>query len=354
VDSIHVSRQEKFTMTPESVMVNGRQSTGGEIKLHGSSSMIFRRKSFNVKLPEKMPFFNGKDTVNLRHFFAISLNMDRDYIRNEIALEVLSRFDIRIPEHFYARLDLNDSTEGIYMIFNPPAEYALKECNTRMVIRRGYNSMIDDFYTRHMSPYSEKLIKDRFTYIYDNLLPNYHGKSLGRKLDNILEMKSYYDWLAFNYLFRNGDYTDEVYFYWDQDQKKFDIVPWDFDDLLHLEPHEGEKKKESVIGDKLLYSSEDKLDQAIANTPAIYSDYLNEFNSFLERFSPDDLKEVLEKVYRRVLPYFLDENLVEQSKFDKSGITSLDNLNRDIENIYSTISSRMTELRNGPLSRAEK
>lgn len=354
VDSIHVSRIEKFTFNPESVNVNGVESADGVIKLHGSSSMIYRRKSFSVKLKEKMPFIKGNDTLYLRHFFAISLNMDRNYVRNEIAIEVLSRFGIKIPEHFYTRLDLNNSTEGIYMVFNPPAEYALKECNSRIVIRRGYNSSIDDFYTRHLSPYSEKLIKNRFTYIYEYLLPNYSGKSLYKKLDHILEIKSYFDWLAFNYLFRNGDYTDEVYFYWEHKKRKFNIVPWDFDDLFHIEPHEGEKKKEAIIGDKILFSSEDKLDRAIANTPDIYAAYQEEFNLFLKQFSAEDLQKVLENVYNRVVPYFLEERLVEQSKYDKSGLTSLEKLNQDLRNIYVEISNRMTDLRNGPLSKASK
>jgi spore coat protein H len=350
VDSIHASIKDKYSFHPREINVNGVQIAEGEIKLHGSSSMIFRRKSYNIKLRDNVPLYDGKDTVYLHHFYAISLSMDRNYIRNAIAMEVLSQTGLTIPRHFYARLDLNDSTEGIYMICDPPQEYALREYDSRMVIRRGYNSDIDDFYTRHISPYSEKLIRERYLYIYNYLLQDLSGKELYKKLDNILEMKSYFEWLAFNYLFQNGDYTDEVYFYWEHDRKKFNIIPWDFDDLLHNEPHEGEKIKEARIGDKLIFSSEDNLDRAIANTPVIYTEYLKEFNRFLQQFTPDDLKEVLEDVYRDVYPYFREEDLLAQSGFDKSGITSIEKLNVDIETIYRTVSRRMTELRNGPLS----
>ena len=53
-------------------------------------------------------------------------------------------------------------------------------------------------------------------------------------------------WLAFNFLVRDGDYTDEVYLYIDPELKKFKLIPWDYSNLFLTAPHEGTAERRKV------------------------------------------------------------------------------------------------------------
>ena len=89
-------------------------------------------------------------------------------------------------------------------------------------------------------------------------------------------------WLAFNFIVKNGDYTDEVYFCIDPAVDKFKFIPWDYDDIFAIAPHEGNAIKKDAIGNKLIFSSEDKLDQKIANDAYLYHIYLSVFQKTLK------------------------------------------------------------------------
>ena len=58
-----------------------------------------------------------------------------------------------------------------------------------------------------------------------------------------IDLDIYMKWLAFNFFIRNGDYTDEVYFYMDPATGKYRIIPWDYDDIFASGPHEGSEEK---------------------------------------------------------------------------------------------------------------
>ena len=344
LDTIHSTSGQKFKFHGQPIEVNNVQNDDAKITLRGSSSLNYRRKSYDIKLRDKVPFIGESDTIKLKKFFAISLNMDRNYIRNAIALEVLSKYHISIPEHFYANVIINDSTEGVYMIYQSPVDYALKESNSPLVLRRDANSAIGSIHTKDISPYREMIIKNQFEDLYFKDIVNYNGQKLYSCLSRKIDIKSYFDWLSFNYLFENGDYTDEIFFYWDPEIEKFRIIPWDLDDLFTQYPHEGKELREKRIGNKLLFSSEDKLDVAIANDPVVYNAYLAELKYFLDNFTDRDLELILKKVYSEVYPYFHDPAIINQSKYDKFGLTNVDILKRDIDKIYNLIINRKKDI----------
>lgn len=354
VDSIHLSSGSKLSFILPEIKVNHVVVRDGKIALRGSTSLLYRRKSYEIRLPEKVSFFTVDDTMHLRKFFAISMSMDRNYIRNALAFGILKEFNINVPGHCYAKLTLNGSAEGIYMIYRPPADQALRECHSPLVLRREYYGKIDNYHTRNISPYREKLILEKFRDIYERILPSRKGQILYKKLNAVLDLKEYFNWLAFDYLFMNGDYTDEVYFYWDKDLRKFRIIPWDMDDLFQNRPHEGEKLKKERIGDKLLYSSEDILDRAIASDPVLYDAYIKEFRNFLKILTPAKLQLILEGVYAGVEPCFNDPEMIRQSKYDKYGPTNITSLEKDLNTIFEKVSGRMQETENQLISMNNK
>lgn len=329
--------------------INSISTKVSRIKVRGNSSKIYRRKSFAIKLPEAFPFYTPTDTLLLKKFYAVSLNMDKDYIRNAISYDVLGSFQICIPDHFFSVLNINDSSEGIYMIYYPPPDFALDNCDSHFVLRRGYNASIDNIYSDNLSKKEIKEYKRTFKMIYSEVIQKYHGHQLYDSLSAKLDLKNYFDWIAFNYLFNNGDYTDEVYFYWSTDDSRFKILPWDFDDILSNTPHEGMKARDESIKNRLFFSLEDKLDLAMVEDSYVYNEYLKEFHNFLQQFTPEELKSKLESIYRQLVPYYRNQNIIEQSKFDKYGLTNLSILKEDLNVIFNMITTR----RNSLISTAE-
>ncbi len=112
-------------------------------------------------------------------------------------------------------------------------------------------------------------------------------------MDSKLYLEHYFYWLAFNYLIMNGDYADELYLYILPDTKQFDIIPWDYDDILRPTPHEGMEARNSVEGfkNKLIFSSEDPLDRAIASDAVLYAHYLTSFETLLNTLTTETLTQ---------------------------------------------------------------
>ena len=80
------------------------------------------------------------------------------------------------------------------------------------------------------------------------------------------------------------------FFLWTLKPIRFDIIPWDYDDIFASGPHEGLKKRNQVLGDRLLFSSEASFDQAIGNDNYLYKEYLQDFEVVLEHFDARSIK----------------------------------------------------------------
>lgn len=341
IHRIHKSKGKKFTVPAQSVVINDQLMDVISMELHGGSSLGFQRKSFKFKLDKKTCFFSDQDTFRLKEFLAISLNMDRDYVYNKISFAVLSHLGLDVPRHTYAHLILNGLSEGIYLVTDKPHEFAFDQLDAICILRRGYESQIDKIKDDGVSNEETNMIKKRFKTIYLKHIKKYTGEKLYHKLSEDVDLSSYFTWLNFNYLFQNGDYSDEVYFYVKDAQGRFKIIPWDFDDLMLGKPHEGWTQRNQLLGNRLIYSSEDKLDQIIANDPVLYGHYLENFSVFLANFSCDDLKNILEQVYFELYPYYTRKEVIVQSQYDKFGLTNIDALEANLAFLYQFICYRM-------------
>jgi spore coat protein H len=338
---LHVVQGKKIPYRIDTLYLNKSAVPAEFIRIRGSSSSHFYRKSFTIHLAAKAAL-PGTNKPRTNKLYAVSMNMDRNYIRNVIAYRVLSRQGLLSAPHTYANLLINQQSEGLYLVVYPSAEYALKECGASVVIRRGYESTVRKTYTRKSATTDSKPITQLYTSIYKKMIPVLSGEALYQELSGALNLNHYFTWMAFNHLFQNGDYSDEVYFLWQPELNRFDIMPWDFDDLFQTNPHEQPAKGEEK---PFLFSTEDKLDATIANDPYLYRKYLEAYRKFLYSFTTADLKEVLESVYRDVIPYYSEPSILSMSTYDKYGKTDLAALNRDLNNIYSAMHARIELLR---------
>jgi CotH kinase protein len=338
---LHDSRSEKLSFNVPVTVVNGDSIKTEHIHIRGTSSSQLRRKSLNIKLHKKAVFYEQNDTFSLKKFYAVSMNMDKNYIRNKISYKVLGFMNITIPSSSYANLLINNKSEGLYMIFDPPEEFAIKERNATVVIRRLHNETMDDMAYDGIASKDAAEFRKKFQSIYKEIIHKHKGEELYQKLGEVLDLNGYFTWLAYNHLFQNGDYSDELYLMWNKSSKRFEIIPWDFDDLLHAQPHEGFEKRNAILHDKLIFSSEDALDVKIANDDFLYRKYLQAYKQFLEKLAPSVLNGILNSVYQDVYPYYLQSDIVAQAQYDQGGATDMTKLEEDIQKIAQFINSKV-------------
>lgn len=144
-------------------------------------------------------------------------------------------------------------------------------------------------------------------------------------------------WLAFNFFVRNGDYTDEVYFFVDPGTNKFSIIPWDYDDLFSAAPHEGNVESRKLLGDKLFFSTEDLLDKKIVTDPYLYKIYLIQFGELMNQLTTDVLKRVFENMYAELYPYYSNNEIISKSRYDLYKDANLINLKSDMLSLYKQL-----------------
>jgi hypothetical protein len=341
VTRLHEARGEKLNFNIPIAIVNGDSIRSKHIRIRGTTSSYLRRKSLNISLEKGAVFHTPHDKFSIAKFYAISMNMDKNYIRNRISCKVLDKLGIKIPSSAYANVLINGKTEGLYLIFDPPEQFAITGCAATMVIRRGYNEAIEDLEYSGNSKEEATSLRKKFQAVYKDIIQRYHGEQLYEKLSEVLDMNAYFTWLSFNHLFNNGDYSDELFLMWNPIKSKFEIIPWDFDDILHPQPHEGLEKRNAILHDKLIFSSEDALDVAIAKDDVVYMKYLFSYQQMLERLSPVILSEILNGVYEEIYPYYLDPAIIAQSQYDQGGLTDLSHLEEDLRNISGYINLRV-------------
>jgi spore coat protein H len=236
----------------------------------------------------------------------------------------------------FSELRINGKNEGIYMIVERPEDWALKKKNSPLLIRRGYEHKMDKIATDKVINKKEtKKYCSDFRQIY-KCLDKYNGEVLYNNLYDLLDLDLYMKWLAFNYLVRNGDYTDEVYFYFDPGINKFSIIPWDYDDLFLSAPHEGNIYRKR-FEDKLIFSSEDMLDAKIASDDYLHNIYLVQFNEVMNELSPDVLKRVFENTYAELYPYYSTNEIIKMSEYDAYKNVNFKRLQNDMFALYNQL-----------------
>jgi len=147
-------------------------------------------------------------------------------------------------------------------------------------------------------------------------------------------MENYLKLLAFNFLVRNGDYSDEVFFYIDPEINKFRVIPWDYDDIFALAPHEGKDERKKNIGDKLIFSAEDLLDRKVATDTFLYESYLKCLKEVLENLTPEVLKMVFEETFAELYPYYSDAEIIINVQYDHFSDASIWNLKKELTTLF--------------------
>lgn len=332
----------KFSLHEPKMTIAGHQVKVEDIHLRGSSSMLFRRKSLSVSLDAPFSFGGEK---KMKKFYLISMCMDRSYYENVFAFRCLELLNISHLYYQYAEVWINDHPEGVYLIVQRPNDYALKDMGSPYVVRRGAHDRIDgEKSSDEISDAQANLYQEAYQRI-PLMAKEAHGKNLYEAWTKVLDVDTYLRLLAFFYWVRNGDYADELYFYLspDEDLPRFHLLPWDFDDIFAIEPHEGAEEKMNLIGGKMLFSGEAELDRIIALDPYLYEAYLRALKQVMEEINEKDLQVIFQDIYRELYPYYSKPEVIEMSKYDQSRQTDLERLKEDMNNSYQQLIERKEE-----------
>jgi spore coat protein H len=325
--SLYISRSDfeniktvsgrKISVKAKLLIINSDTLNPVEIKTRGQTTLYYKRKSYSFNLDSEASFHHGEKAGTFKKFFLLSLSMDRNYHNNRLAFEMMETSQLFHLFYAFCELRINGQTEGICMVVERPEDWAIKKQDSPLLIRRGYNSNISQIKTDKKTDkeMTNKYIGN-FRQIYTSL-KKYKGEELYELISTWLETDVYMKWLAFNFFVRNGDYTDEVYFYVNPATGKFSIIPWDYDDIFSIAPHEGKEESRRYIGEKLFFSTEDPLDKKIVTDPFLYQRYLAQFDELMKELSPDVIKRIFEKAYAELFPYYLNEEIISQSKYDR-------------------------------------
>jgi len=309
-----------------------------EIKTRGKSALRYQRKSFAVVLKETIAIEgrSGFDMAYLRRFKLISMAMDKTYIENRIGFGLLEKQGVMPLFYRFVELRINGSTQGIYLLVEDPEQYYL-DIGSEFILRRGYHNSFDDIeYSPSYYFIPRESYESRFQEIYSSLT-TLQGEALYNALNERLNMEQYFRKMGIDYLLQNGDYTDEVYLYAliSNDQPRFSIIPWDYDDLFRSYPHEvginwgtghllGDRHYDThqdildEIGDKMIFSIEDDLDYSIAMDPYLYDRYESTIAVMIEKMDLGDIDALFEQIKSELLPFYYDEDILAQSQFDQS------------------------------------
>lgn len=329
---------QKVVLQPLELIINGQKTQPKDVHTRGQSTLNFPRKSLSFDVEMPVEIYHQELNEKMSHFILLSLSMDKYYVRNRLAFGLLRRIGLLEFFFAYTELEINDKSEGIYLAVQRPQDWAIHEQNSPIVIRRGYEHKIETSKTsKSISKEETKTYLESFKSIY-KLIQTDSGEQLYTKLSEKMDLENYMGWLAVNYLLRNGDYADEVFFYFDPETNRFKIIPWDYDDIFSARPHEGNSPTSDRAS--LLFSIEDDLDAKIATDPFLLKKYKEVLNEVCLALSDELIAEVFEATYSELYPYYIQEEIIQNVSTDLYKDANQENLRNELVAGYLFIKGR--------------
>jgi spore coat protein H len=335
---INESRGEQYEITDPIPVLRfaGGVYTIDKFEIRGDNTLNFARKGFGVNMGRKITLFNPGEAAEkkLEEFKLLAMVYDYTYIENNTATGLFRELGLWPVYSFFTEVKLNGHTQGLYHFIEDPVEYFIEQKGAPFVVRRGYDHVVKAFYLNPDFQLNEEEYYNRLDRIY-SVLPEYSGRQMYDTLSAYIDLEQYFTKLSIDMLIKNGDYTDEIFFYSKikGDREVLGIFPWDYDDIFVDQPHEignpwapgtifGSREYSSMddiiadVGSKLLYSIEDDLDYKIAKDSFLYQQYLKTLRTVIERIDLATIDKVFDYTYDHIGPFYSNDSIVKQSRYD--------------------------------------
>jgi len=305
-------------------------------EIRGDNTLNFTRKGFGVNMGSKLTLLNPEEQSERKfeEFKLLAMVYDYTYIENSTAVGLFKEVGLWPVYSFFTEVRLNGHTQGLYHFIEDPVEYFIEQKNASFVVRRGYDHIVKAY---SVSPYYQQNTEEyinRLNKIYSKL-PEYSGRQIYDTLSNYIDLEQYFAKLSIDMLIKNGDYTDEIFFYSKNmnGREVLGIFPWDYDDVFADQPHEigrtwatgsvfGQRDYYSIddviadVGSKLLFSIEDDLDYTIAKDDVLYQEYLKTLRSVIGKIDQAAIDKIFDHTFDHIGSFYSSDSIVEQSKHD--------------------------------------
>jgi len=335
-----------------------------EIRVRGKTSLNFKRKSFSVFLdaPVTVTDREGLGVKSLLRFKLLAMAMDYTYIENRIGYGLQEEAGVMPLFYKYVELRINDDTQGVYMLVEDPEQFFIEQ-GSEYILRRGYHHGIwDSEYEPGYHFIARETYETRFREIYSKLT-SYQGGELYSWINARMDLAQYFRKMGVDYLLKNGDYTDEVFFYATMDNQsiRYRVIPWDYDDLFKNDPHEvgrnwgtgtlfGERVYATLddiyaeIGDKMIFSIEDDLDYIIAMDPVLYTRYEEELRKLLDKLNEATIDRLFNRINHELSVFYNHSEIIGQSEFDQER-SSLELWENNMEQKKELLKERLGQMK---------
>jgi spore coat protein H len=301
-DRVVIGRGQKSEARAQ-ITVNGGTPQSGFVESRGQSCLIAaKRPCLNLKLETSQAFL-GKSGLKGKNFNLVSMWQDRGYFSSRFGFEIFRELEIFEIRNEYTLVMINDRPMGLYLATDKPKKVIARISTDPWIVRRGYRTKIE--VVEPSTAISKAEGVKRFQDLY-RILEHHSGERLLAELQSRLNLSRYMKWLLVNSLLRNGDYSDEVFFYLDSSDpsRKFDIMPWDFDDLFKA-PHESDEnlRFKDEIASGLLYGFENPLDQKIYFDPALNRLLHEEAKKLFTSITPELVTKIVDSIASDLIRY---------------------------------------------------
>lgn len=349
-EQIYTSRGNQFFIKDPlpTLQLNDELLLIDRFKIRGQNTLNFRKKSFSVNLDKPVEWRMNNCVYHAENFKLLSMVYDYTYIENRIALKLHERIGLWPLQTFYTEVNINAHHNGLYLFVADPEEYFLDHLNKAFILRREYGNEIRRYEKNELDiEHSDEFYIAKYDSIY-TLIEIFEGEELYKRLSTVLDLEKYFRKLAVDFLIRNGDTTDEIFFYTTlkNGELVYTPLPWDCDDIFLEFPHEigrewgtgklfGNRNYNSMddviadVGDVLLFSIEEDLDYKIATDTYMYQEYLKQAHYVTQVLTEEVIENIFSEVYYELEPFYTNLDLEALSQYDEQATSYqqwLDNL----------------------------
>ncbi len=331
-----------------------------ELSTRGQSSIKFPRKNFSAKVLKEENGDKKKIKVGdlkSKNFVLSAGSMDTLFIKNSIGYALLKAIGIHSLKTQFAEVEINGSSQGLYMLTENQTDVLMKDQDAEVVFRRRYNDALE------LKDAKKELSQAQIEQ-YQATLKSVHksireldGDELIARLEKNLNLKNYLKWLAFNYIVKNGDYSDEVYFYGKTNPQTgeivFDVSPWDMDDSFSEKMHSSgiftsanfHRTEDSQK--QMIYNYESRIDRKVAGDEKLLRMYFEAMGEVVETLSQGStLFQIQDKILSDLNPYLDDADIKANGRFDQdAAVHSCAAIEDEVKVKMAKIYSRMQDIK---------
>ena len=295
----------------------------------GQSSIGFPRK--NLKIQSVYKDEHGKTPhmkiagVDAAKIILSAGSVDPLLTKNMTVYRLYSAVGLPTMKTAYAEVTMNGVSQGLHMVSESADDHIVKELNADVAFRRGYLDSLELRESKRSLTESEVAAYTSGLNSIFSDLKKLKGAELLASLEKKMNFNNYLRMLAVNYLVKNGDYFDELYFYGAKNKAGeiyFDVFPWDFDDAfaakMHLSvlPGYSNNSRSGRSEKQMLFSFESQIDQAISQDEVLMNKYFEIFGEVVSKLSTEKIDQVITEVDVLLVPYVNDADILAQGSID--------------------------------------